>query len=135
MNDVENRLRRLTPPPPDAARLAAAAYEAGRRDGRSPVTAWRVAAGLLLAATLGLAATRDRAPTTPPPRVVEVAPPPPAVESPPVEVRPPHPASYAALRGSVSADGTVDFALPPPRPSSSGVVADERRVPRVGDSL
>ena len=110
MTDFETKLRGVPLPPGDPAGAVAAAYVAGRRDGRSAAVPWRFAAGLLLATTLGLAASHGL-PSAPAPRT------PLAVERPvPPAIRPlrPHPSSVAVLRSNVLADGTV--ALPPSPP-------------------
>ena len=56
--ELEEALRCLTPATPDID-LASAAYEAGRRDGRKSLVAWRAAAALL-AVTAGVAALAPR---------------------------------------------------------------------------
>lgn len=116
-------LCRLNPATADAAGSIAASYDAGRRDGAAAAarltTRWQAAAGVLLAATLGLsAATFARKTATDLPAPVAVAPATierkstvaPAserwsVNEPPLR---PLPGSYAMLRSSIAFDGPHD---------------------------
>jgi hypothetical protein len=145
MNDqtFQTLLSRLEPAANDPAEALAISYAAGRRDeaaaAQGALLRWRVAAGVLLAATLGLAVhsvgelgdqgapTQQRAeresgalPVAPDvDRGVE------ANTDEPVEAMRPLPGSYAALRASVLSDGDVDLDKLPARVGGFGGVGGE----------
>ncbi len=118
---LEAELTSLAPSPADPSEAVAAAYEAGRRDAeqaaKPAVYRLRIAAGVLLAATLGLGGAMvasdsggSRGPWSARPPIVEPVPVPeqPAEQAP--RLPPRHPQSYAAVRAAVfTADGDVDL--------------------------
>ena len=133
MNDqtFQSMLSRLEPAANDPAQALAISYAAGRRDeaaaAQGTLVRWRVAAGLLLAATVGLSAMQmaGRGPDRAPPQVAGSGQADPAemhIDAPPPEepLRP-LPGSYASLRSAVmSSDGIELGALPGPRPGGPG---------------
>ncbi len=143
MTDFETQLRDLSPAKPDVADALRAAYEAGVRDASSTTGRWRLAAGVLLAATLGLAASAI-IPVAPPARianapvetetslpvVAEQRRPAPATAH---RVTAPRPESYAAIRQQWSATG--ELVLPTSNSPGAGGVHVEQTIYRVGDAL
>ena len=138
MNDTDFQilLAGLRPAETDPAGAIAAAYQAGRRDeaaaaGKS-VLRWRIAAGVLLAATLGLAAAQaveeQRKPESAP--AVAQSPAEPAQitagrEPGPAALRP-LPGSYASMRAAVM---TIDDGLDRlPGPPAGGPRGGDDRV-------
>ena len=148
----EAALRAARPPADDTADAIRAAYEAGRRDaeasGTRRLTAWRLAAGVLFAVTLGLSAmslknsksivVTDAKPLpTSKPAEVEPVPSPSVTSSQPSReprrFAPRWPESYAVLRRQLSNDGDLRFLNLTRR---GGAALNERdSIPRVGDSL
>ena len=131
-------LHALRPAEPDPSALVAAGYEAGRRDGAASagvsVALWRIAAGVLLAATVGLAvhsvarfdgpgasqqqrAQRDVGDVPVLPDVNWAMD---AGNQGAVESAPPLPGSYAALRASVLWGGEVNLDKLPARVGGFG---------------
>ena len=139
---LEAELAALAPADADPADALVAAYEAGRRDATAAakpgIVRLRLAAGVLLAATLGLGAMQltsepadSRGPWSARPAPVEPAPAPSEIaeQAPrlPTEVLPQHPQSYAALRSAVFTDDGIDLDRLPPQ-SGGG----DRSVVRAG---
>ena len=133
MNDqtFQTLLSRLEPAANDPAEALAISYAAGRRDeaaaAQGALLRWRVAAGVLLAATLGLSAMQmaGREPDRAPPQIAGRGQADPAemhIDTPPIE-KPlrPLPGSYASLRSAVmSSEGVELGTLPGPRPGGPG---------------
>ena len=130
--DFETRLRSLTPAATDLSAIAAA-YAAGRRDGRRRASGamWlhraAVAASLCVAAGAAWVAATNRVPPTKTVAIAQTAPAPPPRELPaPVVRREPSPPpeqwrpTVLALRSAVLAGGRIDLAaLAPERPDAT----------------
>jgi len=120
MTDLEQRI--LTASPAAAGSASAAAYEAGRRDAhaasRRHLVVWRAAAGMLLAATLGLAVVGERDRPTAPTRATVGADAPAEPPTPPDAALPPE--SLLALRQAVLAGGEVELDRLPARAAGAG---------------
>lgn len=145
-DSFESALRGLAPASADPSQAVAAAYEAGRRDGgassASSLTRWRLAAGVLLSATIGLSVAHLTPGKPTPSQATKVAvepAPTPAIPVAPgpyvaaIEAGPPRPESYVALRSAIlGGEGQVDLDRLPTSTSRFGGPPSDRVIPRAG---